>query len=156
MCVRVCFRLTSGRWYTWVWHRKYPYSRHSVLDKFALRVLNKNSIFPLKFLGRTSCTSLCCFYLAGYIAAPMFVLSSNLISLAFAFTTYIMMKNFYLNKATGNVCVCVCVYMIWLEIICAVTTERHRNEDITVNLNLQSKAIIPWANHTVDSQFPQL
>lgn len=38
----------------------------------------------------------------------MFVLSSNLINLVFAFTTYVMMKNFfYLNKAIGNMYVCV-------------------------------------------------
>lgn len=31
------------------------HSRHSVLDKFALKALNKDSIFPLKCLGKTFC-----------------------------------------------------------------------------------------------------
>jgi hypothetical protein len=69
------------------------HSRHSISDKFALKAFNRDSIFPLKFLDSTSCNSHVASIQPEHIATLMFVLSSNLISVVFTFTTYVMMKN---------------------------------------------------------------
>lgn len=70
------------------------HSRHSVLDKFALKALNRDSIFPLKFLDKTYCNSRLAYIEPENIATLMSVLGSNLISLVSAFTTCAIMNNF--------------------------------------------------------------
>lgn len=45
-------------------------NRHFIPDRFALKSINRDSIFPLKFLDRTFCNSRIAFTLPEHITTP--------------------------------------------------------------------------------------